>query len=409
MNLTSGDCLWTNINKIPNKYLYLSDDIECDVVVIGGGITGAICAYYLCESGVNTVLVDKNIVGYGSTSASTSILQYEVDYDLIGLKGMIGIENAVKAFKLCEKAVKDIYNIVNTLDMDCSFRLCECLYYTSKKSEIAMLKEEYKLRDKYGFDVCFLDKNNSKDKFSFPIEAGIFSKSGAGEIDPYKFTHALINESIKKGLKLFENTEVVNIDNSTSEVVLTTKNKHKIKSKKIVIATGFEAPKYIDDKIVKLLRSFTVVSKPIKEVQGWYNRCIIRDTTNPYFYLRNTHDNRIIMGGVDEEVGGKNSKISNLTGGEKVCKDKYSILTNKIQELFPSIDNLQIEYAFNGLFGDTKDGLPYFGEYKNMPNCYFCLGYGSNGILYAILGGQIITQLYHGNYPKEMSLYKFDR
>ena len=74
MNLVSGNMLWTKINKIPNKYTYLSEDIKCDVLIIGAGITGAICAHYFTMAGVDTAIVDKNIVGYGSTSASTSIL-----------------------------------------------------------------------------------------------------------------------------------------------------------------------------------------------------------------------------------------------------------------------------------------------------------------------------------------------
>lgn len=113
MKLVAGDIIWTNLTKVPDKYPYLSDIIECDALIIGGGVTGAIIAYYLTKEGINTVLVDKNIIGYGSTRASTAILQYEVDTDLWGLSHMIGEKKAVECFKLSEKAVYDIRDIVS--------------------------------------------------------------------------------------------------------------------------------------------------------------------------------------------------------------------------------------------------------------------------------------------------------
>lgn len=409
MKLVTGDMLWTNIDKVSNKYTYLSDDIECEVLIIGGGITGAIASYYLTKEGVNTVIVDKNIIGYGSTRASTSIIQYEIDTDLHGLKAMIGEKNAVKCFKLCENAVYDIKNIINTLKEKCDFSLKECFYYTSNSSQIKPLEKEYHLRKKHGFDVEFLNKEIAKERFSFPIEGGIYSKSGAAQINPYKFTHALISKSVKNGLAVFENTEITKICPEDDYVLLETHNNFKIKAKKVIIATGYESKKYIKGKIVDLSRTFTIVTKPVKKFNGWHKSCIIRDNNDPYIYLRTTGDNRIIIGGEDEKIGGANSKMSNLSNEDLSSIKKYGTLIKKLKLFFPQIKDIKIDYKFSGLFGVTKDGLPYIGEYQNMPNCYFSLGYGSNGIIYAILGGQLLKDLYLGNHRPELKLFKFGR
>lgn len=409
MKLLAGDMLWTNIDKIPNKYSYLSNDIDCDVLVIGGGISGALASYYLTKGGINTIIVDKNIIGYGSTRGSTSILQYEIDTDLFGLIGMIGEKNAVNCFKLCEKAIYDIEKIVNTLEDDCDFSLKECFYYATKTSQVSPLEKEFHLRKKHGFNVSFLDKENANKKFSFPVVGGIYSKSGAAQINPYRFTHALISKSIKSGLKVFENTEILDIFPKKNHVFLKTKNNFNIKAKKVIIATGYEGRKYIKEKIVHLLRTFTLVTKPIKNFDGWHNQCIIRDNNNPYTYIRNTGENRIIIGGEDEKVGGINSTMSNLSNNDLVSTKKYDILLDKLKSYFPKINDIKAEYKFSGLFGVTKDGLPYIGEYKNMPNCYFSLGYGANGILYSVLGGQLLRDLYIGNHRPELELFRFNR
>lgn len=409
MNLVSGSRLWIDKNPIPHKYTYLSENTDCDIAIIGAGIIGAICAYYLTSAGIDTIILDKNIIGYSSTSASTSLLQYEIDYDLIGLEGLLGTEKAVKSFKLVEKAVNDIQNIINTLQNKCDFTLRECLYYTTNKSDVRYMQKEYSLRKAHGFNVEFLDKTTASEMFSFPVEAGVYSISGGAEIDPYQFSHELISNSVNKGLRVFENTEITKINPGNNMVELITQNEKRIKAKKVVIATGYEGKKLIKKKFSTLNRTFTIVTKPVNNFDGWNNRCLIRDNINPYTYLRTTADNRIIIGGDDVKTGGKNSKMSLLLNCDQLLEDKYSILLNKLKSMFPMIKDIQAQYEFTGLFAETKDGLPYIGEYKTLPNCYFCLCYGSNGILYGVLGAQVIRDLYYGNYSEETRLFRFER
>lgn len=409
MSLVSGDTIWTKLNKIPKKYTYLSNDIKCEVAIIGAGITGALCSYYFAEAGIDTVIVDKNIIGYGSTRASTSILQYEIDTDLIGLKGLIGLDNAVKAFNLCKKAVYDIGDIVNKLDDNCDFNYRDCFYYTDKESHKKIIKKEFELRKENGFEVEFIDEHRGKELFSFPIKAGIYSKGSAGEIDPYRFAHGLISKGVKNGLRVYENTKVIDIQWEQDGVTLITENQFEIRAKKVIIATGFDAKNYIDEKTTAMARSFTICTKPVNNLEGWYNKCIIRDYGNPYTYLRVTGDNRIIIGGEDIPLGGNNSKISRLSNDDPVAIEKFKILEERLTRLFPNIEDLEVEYRFSGHFGESGDSLPYIGEYKKYPNCYFCLGCGSNGILYAVLGGQLLRDLYLGMNPPELELFRIPR
>lgn len=409
MKFVSGELFWTNVNPVTRKYEYLSENIECDVLVIGGGITGALCAYYFADAGIDTVIVDKNIIGYGSTSASTSILQYEVDSDLTGLCGFMGFEKASNAFKMVENSVYEIGNLISKFEDKCGFEEKECLYYTDNESYISYFKKEYELRLKAGFEVEFIDDKKAKSMFSFPIKAGIFSKKGGGQIDPYRFAHTLIFNGCKKNLRVYENTEVENVIPNDYKVIVKIKNNFTINAKKVIIAYGFSARNLIDKKISTLTRSFTVVTKPIKDFKGWFNKCIIRDNSSPYYYLRTTEDNRIMIGGEDIEIGGENSTAANLTNEDAAANEKYLKLEKKLKSMFSDIKDIEVEYRFSGIFGETKDGLPYIGEYKSFPNCYFCLGYGSNGILYAVLGAKLILDLYMGKRNEEIELFSFDR
>ncbi|MBF8983405.1 FAD-binding oxidoreductase [Lutibacter sp. B2] len=409
MNTVSGDTIWSKINNITNKYTYISKNIECDVVIIGAGITGALCSYHLTKNDVDTVIVDKNIIGYGSTRGCTAILQYEIDSNLIGLKGIIGEKNAVNCFKETENALFEIDKITKDIDDDCEFRIKDCLYYTYKNNDINFLKNEYDLRKMNGFDVKYIDQEKGKNIFSFNIKGGIYSKDLAAEIDPYRFTHSLIRKGVENGLRVYENTEVVNVKNENKKVVLTTNNGFKIKAKKVIIATGYEARKYFNKKTAILTRSFNIVTKPLTCFEGWHNKCIIRDTDDPYIYIRSTDDDRVIIGGEDEKLGGERSKMYNLKNEDVLSLNKYNILQNKLKSYFPKMNNVEIEYTFSGFFAETKDGLPYIGEHKDYPNHYFCLGYGSNGILYGLMGAKLIRDLYFGDHPPILNLFRLDR
>src|SRR5664279_4292043 len=82
MNLISGHPFWSVNNGLPRNYPSLQRDVACDAVVIGGGITGGLVAVHLAEAGVKTIVIDKRDIGPGSTSASTALLQYEIDVPL---------------------------------------------------------------------------------------------------------------------------------------------------------------------------------------------------------------------------------------------------------------------------------------------------------------------------------------
>jgi len=82
MDVRSNEPFWLVRNGIMHSYPSLRHDLECDVVIVGGGITGALMAHACKEKGYDTVLIDKREIAHGSTSATTSMLQYEIDVPL---------------------------------------------------------------------------------------------------------------------------------------------------------------------------------------------------------------------------------------------------------------------------------------------------------------------------------------
>src|SRR5690242_17902621 len=116
MHLTGGSPFYLIKDGLQTAYPKLLQHIETNTVIIGGGISGALSAYYLTNAGVECILVDARTIGLGSTCASTSLLQYELDVPLHILKEKIGEKNAEKAYRLCGDAIDTITQIMNDIN-----------------------------------------------------------------------------------------------------------------------------------------------------------------------------------------------------------------------------------------------------------------------------------------------------
>src|SRR6478609_2425019 len=105
MDLRSGHPYWLARNGLLQVFPPLVKNERCDVVVVGAGISGALVAWHLAEAGFDTVVLDQRDVAWGSTAASTALLQYEIDTPLAELIRIRGREHAVSAYLACRDAI----------------------------------------------------------------------------------------------------------------------------------------------------------------------------------------------------------------------------------------------------------------------------------------------------------------
>ncbi len=395
-----GKPLFTYINKNKKQYPYLTNNLETDICIIGGGVTGAIASYYFSKNNMKTVLLEKRRIAHLSTSVTTSLLQYELDDNLSDLKEYTTLENALRSYNLGLKALDEVEEFINTYGNKCDYIKRDTLLYTAKKDEINAIKIEYDLRKENGLDVEYIDENNKR--YSFDLKAGIISKNGGAEIDPYKYTHELLEVALSNGASVYENTEVVDLIHYDDYIEVITEYGYKVKAKKVVVATGYNTKLFTNRNFGTKTTTFNIVTKPVSNFHGWNDKILIRDNSDPYNYLRTTVDNRIIIGGEDVDF------IPDIFN-EKLANEKYDILECRLKSMFKDIKDIEIEFKYCGAFASTPDNLGFVGPDNKHDNLWYLLGYGANGILFAILGAMMLTDLYYGKKDKDMKLFKVDR
>jgi glycine/D-amino acid oxidase-like deaminating enzyme len=401
MKLRSGEAYWLLKNGIINSYPSLRENISCDVLVVGGGITGSLIAFQLSSEGYKVVLIDKRDVSLGSTCATTALLQYEIDEPLYRLIDIVGKEAAADSYKEGIASIKKLEKLVNRIGMDCGFENKDSCYVAHNSKSMEWLAKEFESRLSMGIQVKWLTELQLWDSYAVNGMGAILSRSGAS-VDSYRLAHNLMAYAKRHfGLEIYDHTEMINVEYDARKNYVYTDDSFLITADSIVYATGYETKELLKDKIVELNSTYACVSEPLAELPGHLSNTIFWDTQDPYLYVRSTSDNRIIVGGADEP-------FENAKKRDSIIEKKGFALIEMFNELMPTV-NIIPDFCWAGTYGVTKDALPYIGSHPDFPRSYFVLGFGGNGITFSIMGMKIISDALSGRSNKFLEYFKFER
>lgn len=402
MDLHSAYPFWLVRDGLIRSYPSLDQAVACDMVIMGAGITGALMAYHLGKAGHKVLMVDRRHPGMGSTSASTGLLQYEIDTPLYQLIKLVGERHAVRSYELCIEAIDGIESIVKATDAVADFERKPSFQYASSRSDVKKLRSEYELRRQHQLsELQWLESDEVKQYYGFGAPAGLISADGA-QINAYRFTHHLLSYCIAHyGLLLYDTTEVTALRHHKDGVVLQTSEKQEIRAKKLVVCAGYESSNYLPHKVEIRHSTYAIISKILSRDHFWHEDSLIWETAVPYLYMRTTTDHRVL-------VGGRDDSFYNPTRRDRRLADKAVLLERDFRRKFPDIP-FQTDFAWAGTFCGTKDGLPYIGAVPQRPHTYFALGFGGNGITFSLIAAQIITDAINGVTHPEGQIFAFQR
>lgn len=403
MRLRTTESYWLIKNGLLHSYPSLDKNLKTEIVVVGAGITGALISHALREAGYKVVVIDKGDVAYGSTAATTAMLQYEVDVSLVDLSKKIGHFGAALCYHAGVEALDDIQKLVNSEKFDCSYEKKDSLLIAHSEKAAVDLKEEFELRKKVGLPVKWLSAPQVKKEYGLKCFGAILS-SKAGNLDAYKLTHCLLNKNVKarkNPIQVYDQTPIKKVTETSRSVKIEMENGHHISCEHIVYCTGFQATEMIKEKIADLFDTYAVISEENLNLPKSLCKTLVWDTNNPYLYMRTTDDSRFLVGGEDSGF-----RMNILR--EKLKKTRSQNLINSLKEIAPKIDFVE-DFTWAGTFGQTKDGLPYIGKSPEFKRSYFVLGFGGNGITYSVQAMKILVQLIQGEESELANYYRFGR
>lgn len=398
-DLRGGRPPWLSGFKHPVR-MTLESDMACDMLIVGAGITGSLIAQHLTTLGHKVCVIDRERAGFGSTAASTAMLQWEIDCPLSELAGFYGFERAANIYRRSLESVSGLKALVGGLGLGCTFRDRSSLYIAGGDMGASELRAEHELRARASLPGVFLDYLALRREFAFDREAAILSP-GSADADPLLLAHALLASAIADGAAVFD-AQAVSYDSFGHGIIVGLDNGHQIEAKKVVLATGYVMPEFLTTDLHKTASSWAIATPVQPPGAVWRDGVLIWEASEDYLYARTTSDNRIIIGGEDEDT------ITAPEERDALMPAKAAAILKKLRALRPEAI-ASAELIWSGAFGETEDGLPMIGQAPGMPHLYAAYGYGGNGITFSFLASRLIGRMIAGQRAPWYDDFALDR
>jgi glycine/D-amino acid oxidase-like deaminating enzyme len=381
----------------------LKRDVEVDVAIVGGGIIGATVAAAFAEVGVRVGLLEAALVGHGSTAASTALLMQEPDEHFVALEKRYGSAAATRIWELSRQATGDLVKRIRRLGIACDLVERDSIYYATNADAESLLVE-LRRRQAAGLGGRWLGADAVRRVTGLAGAQAILT-TGNAQLDPYKACLGLLRSAQDRGAWIFERSAVRRIDTSRAGVTLIT-DTASMRAQRVIIATGYATREFkplaghFRMKHTYVLATSRIGLRVRRELG--LSDVMLWDTARPYHYARWTKDHRLLLGGADRPVVPPRRRAAAFIEGTRILREYF-------EGLFPPLAGVAIDYAWEGLFAATPDGLPYIGPHRRYPKHLFALGYGGNGMTFGSLAARVLLDFFNGIASEDQSLFAFDR
>jgi glycine/D-amino acid oxidase-like deaminating enzyme/nitrite reductase/ring-hydroxylating ferredoxin subunit len=349
-------------------------DLEVDVAIIGGGLTGITAAYLLKKAGAKVAVVERQRCASADTGHTTAHLTYVTDKRLYEIVKKFGSDPARAFWDAGAVANDEIYRIVREEKIDCEFKWVPgFLHQTLKEpasNERELLEEDARLANELGFRAEFVEKVPYA---NFP---GVKFYHQA-KFHPRKYLAHLLKQIPGEGSYVFENSEAAEVEEKTLSLKV---NRFKVRCQYLIIAT--HTPLMGKTSLVQAtlfqskLALYTSYVLGCRLPAGTIPEALFWDSSDPYYYLRvdrhEDHDYAIF--------GGEDCK----TGQEEDPALIFQRLEKRFKSLFPMA---VVQHRWLGQVVETNDGLPFVGE--TAENQFVATGFCGNGFTLGTLSAMM--------------------
>lgn len=396
LDLRTGTPVWSAYRapRVPEERL--KADLRTDVLIVGMGISGAMAADLLTEAGHDVVMIDRRGATLGSTPATTALVQFEIDVPMTTLRHSIGVDKATRAWRRSRLAVANLRGRIEELRIECRMADRQTLYLAGNVLTGSALREEAEMRAAAGLSSRYLTASEVSSGFGLDRDGAILS-GGNLALDPVKLTRGLLSYARDRGARLFAPEEATQIRHHASGVEVTTKSGHMIEARHVVLATGYELLDIAQNDRHSVISTWAIATRPQKRENLWPGEPLMWEASDPYLYLRTTHDGRVICGGEDEDFQDEAAR-------DDLIAEKTKRISRKLAKLLPKLDPTP-EYAWAGSFGTTPTGLPLIGAIPNKPRIFALMGYGGNGITFSRIAAEFIRTAVAGREDSDADLF----
>ena len=375
-----------------------------DVVVIGGGFTGLSTALSLREAGVDVALVERDHCGAGASGRNAGHLTPTIGKDFPTLVKYVGQARAVEYARFADRSVHYTEEMIRKLGIDCEYRPVGNIITGLHPRHRGPLEKGAALAAKLGVNVSFLDETEVRRRhLPSHVRCGVLEQVG-GHLHPGKYVLALRQAALDTGVRIFENSAVMRIEDSGSPVIVHTAN-GSISADKLVIATNAYTPVTLGrmrSKVfpvrVTLFRTPVLTEEQWQRL-GWGGREGLYSAHEAMESYRPQADGRITGGSKWVQYG----YGSTLTPGR--LPEVFADWRALFRQRFPELPDVDIESFWGGWIGLTLDFLPVHQANKR-GTVFHGIGFNGHGIAQGTYAGPMLADQVLGRPNPEVEMFQ---
>ncbi len=372
----------------------LSEDLEVDVAVVGGGFTGLSAAYYLKKKKpeLSIAVLENEVVGYGASGRNGGFSMPLLGWHISYLVWAFGEERAKPAHRFMLSCVRRTRELVEKEKIDCDLEYNGLLILARHRRQFRACESDYNHYLELGVKgVELLDRNALKGRLNSARHIGALYDPETAILNPAKLARGMKAALERMGVKVFERSPVSKFDPGKEVTVYTPKAK--VKAKYLILATNaFTSRLKVNKNWYVPMFTYIILTEPLDQKHyqslGWTRREGIEDHRQLVHYLRLTADNRLLFGGRDAPY-----YYGNQVEGRDSHGKIFEGLERDLRGMFPGLADTKITHRWGGPVAITPLFVPKFDYYQDHKNIVFGMGYCGHGVALSTSAGLILHDL----------------
>lgn len=367
--------LWFDTAGVPH-YPELTDNLNVDVCIVGGGITGLTAADILKAAGQRVAVIEMGRIGRGETGHTTAHLTQMLDIDYRKLISDFGLGGARLVDASVRQAIEKIEANVLNKKITCDFRRVAGWQYTEKRSEIDQIEAEAAAASRIGIEHELVFEMPWSRKIARGLRFG-----RQAQFQPIAYLAALAASVDGGGSSIFENTRMTEVHEGEPCRVVT--DRGTIYAKNVIVATNVPSNNrlFLQTKIA----SYRTYAIAVREQNPRDLGHLFWDIDDPYHYIRSANFNgvpHLIIGGEDHKTGHDEHAATHFQKLEDWSRERFSVDS--------------VSHHWSGQVIEPVDGLPYIGRNSLSDHVFVATGFSGTGLTFGTVAGVLISDLIRG-------------
>ncbi len=361
--------------------------IDCDVCVVGAGLTGTSAALELAGRGYDTAIIEAHRVGWGASGRSGGQTIFGYACEQAKIRKMVGREDDRRLWDMSVEAMTLLKDRIAKYRIDCDYKPGHMHAAVKPRQHRELVDWKRELEDEYGYDsLRMVDRDELASLMATDRYVSGLLDEASGHLHPLNYTLGLNAAAREAGARVYENTPALALEDIGDHILVQTPEgrvrcrfvllcgnaylgnlSRRIRAKVMPVGTYVVATERLDEELAtSLIR----------------NDMAVADVNFVLDYFRLSADRRMLFGG----------RVSYSTIPPPSLS--HSIRARMVK-VYPQLKAVRIEYAWGGNVAITMNRAPHFGRLSG--NVFYAQGFSGHGMVMTGLAGKLLAEAVVGS------------